>query len=68
MNVGLEKIERYVGYRLKDVNENIERGEALNKPVNFEMEKLLIGEKAKRKELEGLAKFIDEIKLDKMWG
>ena len=66
MIVGLSKIECYVKHRLRDVNENIERGEALNKPVNFEMEKLLISEKAKRKELEGLADYIQEIERGEM--
>ena len=66
MNVGLTKIECYVKHRLRDVNENIERGEALNKPVSFETDKILTGEKAKRKELEELADYIQEIERGEM--
>ena len=61
INVKFEKVRGYVSYRLKDVNENIERGEALNKPVSFEMEKLITEERGRKKELVGLLDYIKQI-------
>ena len=62
MNVGFEKIKRYVGYRLKDVNENIERyTKEDTRHISFNTAQILLEEKGKRKELEGLLDYIKQI-------
>lgn len=61
IDVGLEKIKKYVGYRLKDTNENIKRLEAQNNPVCFEVEKMLTGEEEVKKELTSLMNYIQQI-------
>ena len=65
-NVRLEKVKLYVEHRLRDTNENIKRLETFNKPISFEIDKMLTGEKEVKKELERLADYIQQIERGEM--
>ena len=66
MDIKFEKVKMYIGHRLRDTNENIERLNRQNNPVCFEVEKMLTGEEEVKKELTSLMDYIDKIEKENL--